>query len=74
MLQGSYEELLADDESIYAFKRNVGDASVLVLVNFTNDTVRYDADLVQGASVLIGNFENPRAGELRPAEAVIYKI
>ncbi|MCQ5211354.1 glycoside hydrolase family 13 protein [Megasphaera massiliensis] len=74
LLQGSYEELLADDESIYAFKRTLGNQAVLILVNFTNDTVRYNVDLVQGASVLIGNFENPRAGELRPAEAVIYRI
>lgn len=74
LTQGNYEELLADDESIYAFKRNVGDASVLVLVNFTNETVHYDADLVRGASVLIGNFESPQAGSLRPAEAVIYRI
>ena len=74
LLQGSYEELLTDDESIYAFKRTLGDESLLVLVNFTNDTARYDAELVRGASVLLGNFENPKAGKLRPAEAVIYRI
>lgn len=74
LLQGRYEELLADDESIYAFKRTLGDKAVLVLVNFTNETVSYEAALVQGASVLIGNFESPRAGQLRPAEAVIYRI
>ena len=62
LLQGRYEELLADDESIYAFKRTLGDKAVLVLVNFTNETASYDAALVQGASVLIGNFESPRPG------------
>lgn len=72
--QGNYEELLADDECIYAFKRTLGDKSVLVLVNFTNERVSYDAALVQGASVLIGNFESPQAGSLRPAEAVIYRV
>lgn len=72
--QGRYEELLADDERIYAFKRILDDQATLTLVNFTNETIEYDASLTDGATVLLGSYGAPEAGRLRPAEAVVYRL
>lgn len=72
--QGRYEELLADDERIYAFKRILDDQATLTLVNFTNETIEYDASLTDGATVLLGSYGALEAGRLRPAEAVVYRL
>lgn len=74
LLQGHYDELMAEDERIYAFKRTLGGQATITLVNFTNETIDYDAYLTQGAAVLIGNYADPQTGRLRPAEAVVYRI
>ena len=72
LLQGSYEELLHEDEHVYAFKRVLGEHAVYTVVNFTNDTVAYNDDILEGAELLLGNYENAEKGKLRPAEAVVY--
>lgn len=72
LLQGSYEELLHEDEHVYAFKRVLGEHAAYTVVNFTNDTVTYDSSVLEDADVLIGNYGNAKKGILRPAEAVVY--
>ena len=72
LLQGSYEELLHEDEHVYAFKRVLGEHAAYTVVNFTNDTVTYDSSVFEDADILIGNYENVQNGTLRPAEAVVY--
>ena len=72
LLQGSYEELLHEDEHVYAFKRVLGEHAAYTVVNFTNDTVTYDSSVLENADVLIGNYGNAKKGILRPAEAVVY--
>lgn len=72
LLQGSYEELLHEDEHVYAFKRVLGEHAAYTVVNFTNDTVTYDSSVLEDADILIGNYENAQKGILRPAEAVVY--
>ena len=72
LLQGSYEELLHEDEHVYAFKRVLGEHAAYTVVNFTNDTVTYDSSVFEDADILIGNYENAQKGTLRPAEAVVY--
>lgn len=72
LLQGSYEELLHEDEHVYAFKRVLGEHATYTVVNFTNDTVTYDSSVLEDADVLIGNYGNAKKGILRPAEAVVY--
>lgn len=74
LLAGRYDELLAEDEEIYAFKRTLDGQATITLVNFTNKNVDYAAYLTQGAAVLLGNYDDPQPGRLRPAEAVVYRI
>lgn len=73
LLTGDYAELLADSESIYAFRRSLAGRQVTVLVNFTTSNADYDASLVAGLSRVDGNYAAAgEAGQLRPLEAVIY--
>ena len=46
LLAGDWEELMADSEEVYAFRRTLGDARTVTLVNWTEGEVPYDASLV----------------------------
>ena len=73
LLSGDYEELLKDDERIYAFSRSTKNSKIYVLVNFTLDEVKFSAEFLQSAKFIFGNYEAGDKGVLRPTEAVIYK-
>ena len=73
LLYGDYEELLKDDEKIFAFARSVEDKKIYVLVNFTLDEVKFPAEFLSRAKFIFGSCENNVAGTLRPLEAVIYE-
>lgn len=70
--QGTYEELLPDDERVYVFERSLDDHATYTIVNFTNESVTYDAGFLKDAKPLLGNCKDPEKGKLRPAEAVVY--
>ena len=71
---GDYEELLPDDERIYAFRRTLGGEKTVTLVNFTLEPVNYDMALVDGLTRADGSYleETEEPGTLQPLEAVIY--
>lgn len=70
---GTYREVLADSESIYAYERSLDGKTVIVLVNFTTNNAPYDAALTEGAKRIDGSYPDTEAGLLRPLEAVIYE-
>ena len=72
-LYGDYEELLKDDEKIFAFVRSIENKKIYVLVNFTLDEVKFSAEFLSQAKLIFGNYENHDAGILRPLEAVIFE-
>ena len=74
---GDYTELLTDSESVYAFRRTLGAEATVTVVNFTAETVPYDAGLVKGMNLLIDSYPaaeqaDEEPGTLRPFEAVVY--
>ena len=71
---GDYEELLPDDERIYAFMRTLGREKTVTLVNFTLHPVTYDIALVDGLTRADGSYpeDTEEPGTLQPLEAVIY--
>ena len=73
LLYGDYEELLKDDEKIFAFARSVEDKKIYVLVNFTLDEVKFPTEFLSRTKFIFGSCENNVAGTLRPLEAVIYE-
>jgi oligo-1,6-glucosidase len=65
--------LLPDDERVYAFTRRLGDVELLVLGNFSGETVPVELPEAAGELVL-GNYADP--GEelvLRPWEARVLR-
>lgn len=75
IVYGSYDLLCPDDEKIYAFTRTLGDEKLLVICNFTEETLTLPDDvatLKKGAKdVMISNYGEP-SDTLRPYEAAVY--
>jgi oligo-1,6-glucosidase len=75
IVYGSYELLLPDHDQVYAYTRTLGAQRVLVLCNFSEDTVRLPEDLVKlDGELLIANYteSGESHGVLRPYEARAY--
>jgi len=81
-IYGSYDLLLENNETVYAFTRTLDDDRLLVVLNFKShpadfqmpETLSYSK-----AELLIGNYatapaENFRACTLRPFEALVYRL
>jgi hypothetical protein len=69
---GSYEELLADNPYILAFKRTFEGREVYTVVNFSGQEQNYQLPEVEAASLLVSSIEDSSKGVLRAFEAQIY--
>jgi len=75
--EGVYELLLPDDEKIFAFKRKSEQEELLVLCNFSADTVAISADIseqTKDMQCIITNYEEQLAGaitQLRAYEGIV---
>ncbi|WP_407271171.1 glycoside hydrolase family 13 protein [Radiobacillus sp. PE A8.2] len=82
IVYGNYDLLLADDEKIYAYTRTLGDERLLVICNFTAETVDFvtpEHINYDSAQLLIGNYEHQDKKDvssikLKPYEARVYLI
>jgi alpha-glucosidase len=72
LLAGSYEELMAESEQVYAYRRQGEDGAAVVLANLSDQPAAYDAALVDGLALLAGTHGTVRPGALRPLEAVVF--
>lgn len=72
LIAGDYQELLADNEAIFAYTRNDENTQAIVLINFTGDTVSYPKELVADAKLLLSSCDGAKRGKLRPYEAVCW--
>jgi oligo-1,6-glucosidase len=75
---GTFTMLLPDDERVYAFTRRLDDVELLVLGNFSGETVPLDlpeADAWAAAELLLGNYPAPETPDLtlRPWEARVLR-
>lgn len=73
LLTGDYEELLADDENIFAFSRSVGNKKIYVAVNFTLNEIAFSAEFLNSAKKIFGNYDSDNKSTLRPLEAIVYE-
>ncbi|MDY5022882.1 MAG: alpha-glucosidase [Blautia sp.] len=75
IVYGSYDLLCPDDEKIYAFTRTLGDEKLLVICNFTDETLEIPEDAAAlkkaAKAVMISNYSEA-SDTLRPYEAVVY--
>lgn len=82
IVYGEYDLLLQEDERIYAYTRTLGNERLLVVLNFFEQPVPFNLpETVRYGSFerLIGNYSEPNNGEprslqLRPYEAIVYKL
>lgn len=72
LVAGSYEELMADDEQVYAFRRVGETGTAVVLANLSGEQASYDDLLVAGMELLAGTHGETRVGTLQPLEAVVF--
>ena len=70
---GDWQELLPEDEHIFAYTRSDGTRTALIYANFSSETVSYAPDLVKDAHLLLASQHDPIPGVLRPLEVVIYE-
>lgn len=77
IIDGSYKLLLPEDENIYAYTRTLEDQKLLIICNFTKETLELPEELkvmkAQAKDVMIRNYKN-ESESLRPYEAVVYWI
>lgn len=72
LIQGDYEELLADNPNLMAFKRSFEGREVCTVVNFTDKLQAYELPELETASLLVSSMEDGCKGSLRPFEARVY--
>ncbi|GEP23171.1 glycoside hydrolase family 13 protein [Lentilactobacillus diolivorans] len=69
---GTYEEIDPQDAEVFAYRRHYEDQTLLVLSNFTDQTVTRDYDQANATERLIGNYEDDQGTTLRPYESKVY--
>ncbi len=73
LIDGSYEEIMPEDESIFAFIRKDADRKAVVLINFKDEKVSYAPEYVKDAECIMSSTGSAQKGMLAPFEAVIYE-
>ena len=71
--EGSYEDVLFDHPSIYAYRRLYGDKQILVLCNFSSEKQSYDEHLADGLHAILGNYEKTEIGTLEAYESIVFQ-
>ena len=71
---GDFTMLLPDDEHVYAFRRSLPDAEMLVLGNFSGSEQPVDLDVSwSGAELVLGNYPPAPGLALRPWEVKVLR-
>ena len=70
--RGTFEELDPKDDQVYAYRRHYEDQTLLVVSNFTDQTVTRDYDQKDASKLLIGNYDDDEGTTLRPYESKVY--
>lgn len=72
---GDFKLLLADDPSIFMYERHYQDNSLVVICNFTDQTLNRSLDRYSNKDLLvISNYDDDLGNELRPYEAKVYLL
>ncbi len=73
LLEGAFEAILPEHPQVFAFRRTLENKTFTVVVNLSANRANVDDELLKGAEVVLGNYENPSAGFLRPFEAALLR-
>ncbi|HJE45174.1 glycoside hydrolase family 13 protein [Levilactobacillus namurensis] len=69
---GTYQEVDPDDEAVFTFRRHYQGQTLLVMTNFTDQSVERDYGQTQATQRLIGNYADDQGTTLRPYESKVY--
>lgn len=73
LLDGNFTPILADDERIFAFRRELGSRTVTVLVNLSEERAPFDGELVKHQKLLFSSSAGNTDPVLEPLEARIWE-
>jgi len=71
IVYGTFEPLLEEDPSVYAYRRHLDGETLTVICNFTEDKVPCDLLKEDNGRELLSNYKTHRNGLLQPYEAII---
>lgn len=80
IVYGDFKMLYEEDESIFAYERNLGDEKIIVVCNFYDKEVTFEYPSLQDnkTNILICNYkDSPNSHSklnLRPYEAIMYQV
>lgn len=72
LINGSYQEIIQDNDQVFAFMRRNDTHEAAVLLNFSAQTVSYDKKITDGACLLISSADHV-PGLLQPYEAAVFE-
>ena len=74
LVAGDYRELEPKSEQVFAFERTCGQDRAVVIANFTEDEVEYDAAIAEGLACVLGTHGQAEPGVLHPLEAAVFSM
>ncbi len=74
IVYGDYELLNAEDSEVFAYVRHYEDEELVIINNFTDQTIKREYDVPADAKVLISNYSDDLGTTLRPYESKVYHI
>jgi len=74
MTTGTYQLLDPNDDQVYTYRRVDDDEQLLVINNFTDQTLTRDYHVAKNAEVLISNYADDQGNTLRPYESKVYRF
>ena len=69
---GAYEELFHEHEQIFAYTRTFGNEVSVILISLSGEEASYDPACIENTELLANSLPDPKAGKLRPYEALIF--
>ena len=79
LISGEYNELIADNEALYAYTRTLNNKKLLIIINFALENINLPdelADLTKDSEIILNSLNNlnNKLNILQPFEARIYKL
>lgn len=73
LADGSFEEVMADDPAVIAYRRKDPDEELLILINLSCEPQVYESSLCEGREVILNSCGEYEKGSLAPLQCVILK-
>ncbi len=81
IVYGDVELICADDENVFAYKRNLKNEEIIVILNFYNNKINFEIPAyldIKESEIMMSNYEDKiienNVITLRPYECVVYKV